>query len=147
VLFAHAHTHVVNDLSQGVTYTKTTVYAKTYAAWWNRKYAWLNIGVSPPTSLKLRRKSTLFDETSSRAFEQGGIFIVPHLLWHGTSAFPVSSEGLPHAVASYDTHVGMRRTYSNSDPHEGTDNMNWSRISLISERWWDGSRLEESHRN
>jgi hypothetical protein len=28
-----------------------------------------------------------------RAFEQGGIFIVPHLLWHGTSVFPVSSEG------------------------------------------------------
>jgi hypothetical protein len=27
-----------------------------------------------------------------RAFEQGGIFIVPHLLWHGASVFPVSSE-------------------------------------------------------
>jgi hypothetical protein len=35
-----------------------------------------------------------------RAFEQGGIFIV----WHGTSVFPVSSEGPPHSVASYDTH-------------------------------------------
>jgi hypothetical protein len=38
-----------------------------------------------------------------RAFEQGGIFIVPHLLWHGASDFPVSSKGPPHAVASYDT--------------------------------------------
>ena len=38
-----------------------------------------------------------------RAFEQGGIFFVPHLLWHGTSVFPVSSEGPPHSVASYDT--------------------------------------------
>jgi hypothetical protein len=38
-----------------------------------------------------------------RAFEQGGIFIVPHLLWHGTSVFPVSSKGPPHLVASYDT--------------------------------------------
>jgi hypothetical protein len=28
---------------------------------------------------------------------------VPHLLWHGTSVFPVSSEGQPHLVASYDT--------------------------------------------
>jgi hypothetical protein len=28
-----------------------------------------------------------------RAFEQGGILIVPHLLWHGTSVFPVSSKG------------------------------------------------------
>jgi hypothetical protein len=38
-----------------------------------------------------------------RAFEQGGIFIVPRLLWHGASVFPVSSEGPPHSVASYDT--------------------------------------------
>jgi hypothetical protein len=38
-----------------------------------------------------------------RAFEQGGIFIVQHLLWHGTSVVPVSSEGPPHSVASYDT--------------------------------------------
>jgi hypothetical protein len=38
-----------------------------------------------------------------RAFEHGGIFIVPHLLWHGTSVFPVSSKGPPHSVASYDT--------------------------------------------
>jgi hypothetical protein len=38
-----------------------------------------------------------------RAYEQGGIFIVPHLLWHGTSVFPVSSEGPSHPVASYDT--------------------------------------------
>jgi hypothetical protein len=28
---------------------------------------------------------------------------VPHLLWHGTSVFPVSSEGPPHLVASYDS--------------------------------------------
>jgi hypothetical protein len=38
-----------------------------------------------------------------RAIEQGGIFIVPHLLRHGTSVFLVSSEGQPHLVASYDT--------------------------------------------
>jgi hypothetical protein len=38
-----------------------------------------------------------------RAFEQGGIFIVPHLLQHRTSIFPVSSEGPPHLVAFYDT--------------------------------------------
>jgi hypothetical protein len=38
-----------------------------------------------------------------RAFEQGGIFIVSHLLWHGASGFPVSSEGPPHSVASYNT--------------------------------------------
>ena len=38
-----------------------------------------------------------------RAFEQGGIFFVPHLLWHGASVFPVSSEWPPHLVAFYDT--------------------------------------------
>jgi hypothetical protein len=38
-----------------------------------------------------------------RAFEQGGIFIVPHLLWHWASVFPVSSEGLPQSVAFYNT--------------------------------------------
>jgi hypothetical protein len=42
-----------------------------------------------------------------RAFEQGGIFIMPHLLWHGTSFFPVSSEGPPLSVASYDTQGGV----------------------------------------
>jgi hypothetical protein len=41
-----------------------------------------------------------------RAFEQGGIFIVPHLLRHGASVFLVSSEGPPHLVASYDTQGG-----------------------------------------
>jgi hypothetical protein len=41
-----------------------------------------------------------------RAFEQGEIFIVPHLLWHGTLVFPVSSEGPPHSVATYDKHEG-----------------------------------------
>jgi hypothetical protein len=42
-----------------------------------------------------------------RAFEQGGIFIVQHLLWHGTSVFQVSSEELPHSAASYDTRGGV----------------------------------------
>jgi hypothetical protein len=37
------------------------------------------------------------------AFEQRRIFIVLHLLWHGASVFPVSSEGSPHSGASYDT--------------------------------------------
>jgi hypothetical protein len=25
---------------------------------------------------------------------------VPHLLWHGTSVFPVTSDGPPHSVTS-----------------------------------------------
>jgi hypothetical protein len=65
--------------------------------------------------------------------------IVLHLLWHGALVFPVSSEGSPHLVASYNTqkdvedlylnphrfpiqsplttHKGMWRIYSNLDPH------------------------------
>jgi hypothetical protein len=37
-----------------------------------------------------------------RAFEQEGVFIEPHLLWHRASGFPVSSEWPPHLIASYD---------------------------------------------
>jgi hypothetical protein len=43
-----------------------------------------------------------------RAFEQGEIFIVPHLLWHGASVFLLSFEGPPHSVASYDTQGGVQ---------------------------------------
>jgi hypothetical protein len=50
-----------------------------------------------------------------RAFEQGGIFIVPRLLWHGASVFPVSSEGLIQSPLT--THKGIWRTYSNPDPY------------------------------
>jgi hypothetical protein len=42
-----------------------------------------------------------------KAFEQVGIFIVSHLLWHGTSVFQVSTEGPPHSVTSYDTRGGV----------------------------------------
>jgi hypothetical protein len=51
-----------------------------------------------------------------RAFEQGGIFFVPHLLWHGALVFLVSSEGPPYLVA-LTTRMGMRRIYFNPDPH------------------------------
>jgi hypothetical protein len=45
--------------------------------------------------------------SAPRAFEQGGIFIAPHLLWDGASVFPVSSERPPHLVASYDAQGGV----------------------------------------
>jgi hypothetical protein len=58
-----------------------------------------------------------------RAFEQGRVFIVPHLLCHGTSVFcglirltRVSSEPPPHQ-SPLTTHKGMWRTYSNLDLH------------------------------
>jgi hypothetical protein len=54
-----------------------------------------------------------------RTFKQGKIFIVPHLLWHGTLVFPVSSvttsEGQPHSVA-FTTRERMWGVYSYPDP-------------------------------
>jgi hypothetical protein len=41
-----------------------------------------------------------------RAFEQGGIFIVPHLLWYRASVFLVSFKGPPQLVTSYNTRGG-----------------------------------------
>jgi hypothetical protein len=38
-----------------------------------------------------------------RAFDEGGVFIVPHQLRYGASVFLVSSEWPPRLVASYDT--------------------------------------------
>jgi hypothetical protein len=54
--------------------------------------------------------------SARRALEHGGIFLVPHLLWHGASVFPVSSEGPPHPVAFYDTQ-GMWTSSSITGPH------------------------------
>jgi hypothetical protein len=50
------------------------------------------------------------------AFDQDEIFIVPLLLWHRTSVFPVSSEGPPHLVPS-STRKEMWRTCCNPDYH------------------------------
>jgi hypothetical protein len=38
-------------------------------------------------------------------YMNGGVlkFIVSQLLWHGASVFPVSSEGPPQLIASYDS--------------------------------------------
>lgn len=49
-------------------------------------------------------------------FEQGRIFILGHLLWHGASVSVVSSKGSSHLVTSYDNH-GILTTYSNQDSH------------------------------
>jgi hypothetical protein len=46
-----------------------------------------------------------------RAFEQEGIFIVPHQLWHGTSGFPFSSEG-PSPFSRLLRHTRVTRILS-----------------------------------
>ena len=50
----------------------------------------------------------------ARCFEQGGIFIVPRLLWHVTFVYTVSTEGRPRLVDSKDKPRSLR-TYSNLD--------------------------------
>jgi hypothetical protein len=53
-----------------------------------------------------------------RVFEQVGIFIVLHLLWHWTSVFPVSSDRPRRPIQSpYTTHEGMSRIYFSPDPY------------------------------
>jgi hypothetical protein len=46
----------------------------------------------------------------------GFFFIVQHLLWHGASVFPVSSEGLPHSVTSYYTHENAEDIFLPGSP-------------------------------
>jgi hypothetical protein len=53
-------------------------------------------------------------------FLSRGIFnVLPRLLGHGASVFPVSSKGPFHLVATFHTpsQKGMLRTYSNPEPH------------------------------
>jgi hypothetical protein len=59
-----------------------------------------------------------------RAFQQGGIFIVPHLLWHMTSI--LKKKRPLQLVASCDKQ-GMLRTYSNQDPHGSNNRCNWTK--------------------
>jgi hypothetical protein len=47
-----------------------------------------------------------------RAFEQGGIFVVPHLLWYGTSVFRSHPRDRPIQLP-LTTRMGMRRICSN----------------------------------
>jgi hypothetical protein len=51
-----------------------------------------------------------------RAFEQGGIFVVPHLLWHGTSFFRSHSNDCP-IKSPLTTHKEMWGIYFNPDFH------------------------------
>jgi hypothetical protein len=61
-----------------------------------------------------------------RAFEQGGIFIVLHLLWQGTSVFTVSSKGPPHLVASSGGLLVPEGLYSPVANYFSTCFMNWT---------------------
>ena len=61
--------------------------------------------------------------------EQGEIFIVPHLLSHGTSVFAVSSEGPPNLVTSYDKQ-GVLGTSTYPDLHDS--NLSVSSTSVTS---------------
>ena len=74
-------------------------------AWWQWEWG----GYSE--DVKLRFVIIKGVRKALRAFEQEGIFIVPRLLWHVASVFPVSIQ------SPLTTHEGMWRIYSNRDPH------------------------------
>jgi hypothetical protein len=51
-----------------------------------------------------------------RVFERGGILIVPHLLWHGTSVSRSHPKDRP-IQSPHTTHKGMWRIYCNPNLH------------------------------
>jgi hypothetical protein len=65
-----------------------------------------------------------------QAFEQRGIFIVPHLLWQGESVFS-RSYWMNHPVQSpLTTHKGKWRIYFNQDP-QGFPAILWDTLHWI----------------
>jgi hypothetical protein len=71
-----------------------------------------------------------------RALEQSGIFIVPHMLWHGALVFPVSSEGPPiQSPRALTTHEGVWRIYSNLDPQRWSLDRSITIAILITSFW------------
>jgi hypothetical protein len=57
-----------------------------------------------------------------RAIEQGGIFIVPHLLWHRASVFFQTHPKDRPIQSPLTTHKCVLRIYSSPDPHGLFDN-------------------------
>jgi hypothetical protein len=110
--------HITSPLTIQVICSKNLLMVKIQTP---HNFDWLIIyGFTSPSRFHLHEDVTITGEGLQKlglcsalwTFEQGGIFIVSHLPWHGASVFPVSSEGPPHSVA-----LGMWRTYSNPDPH------------------------------
>ena len=79
---------------------------------------WLNVPLKNISLIWKRHRLKKGLCLASMASRQGGIFIVPHLLWHGASVFAAISGGPPspnYLVAFYDKH-GVLGTYSAPDP-------------------------------
>ena len=72
---------------------------------------------NPQKDLQLRVRTAKFRSLFGAAygFRERGIFMVPHLLRHGASCFPVSTDGPPHSVALHDKHRVLR-AYFKPDP-------------------------------
>ena len=63
------------------------------------------------------RDTTIAGKGFRTAFEQRGMFIVPYLLWHGTSVYAVSFKGPPCSVAFLLQARGTEELYSYSGTH------------------------------
>jgi hypothetical protein len=75
-----------------------------------------------------------------RVFEQRGIFIVPHLLWHGASVLPVSSKGPPHSIASYDTRGDVKDLFQ---PGSLKDTASFLLLHVSRNSFWTNSASHE----
>jgi hypothetical protein len=93
---------------QKQSYLRFYVPLKNFSLIWGRHHCWWRAAKFRPM-------------LGAHGLWAGGIFIVPHLLWHGTSVFLVSSEGPSHSVASFTTHEGMWRINCNPNPHGAYD--------------------------
>jgi hypothetical protein len=83
---------------------------------WNQRLHWLIDYLRLDFTIAGEGLQNLGLCSALRAFEEGGIFIVPHLLWHWARFFRSHPENPP-----LTTHEGMwRRIYSNLDPHWAT---------------------------
>ena len=60
----------------------------------------------------LRSNWEVINAVTHKVFEQRGIFIVPRLLWHGTSVFAVSPVNPLHCSHSRDKHETLRTCFN-----------------------------------
>jgi hypothetical protein len=82
-----------------------------------RKIDWLFTVLSPAQEFFTCMETSPSPINGCRAFEQGGIFIMPHLLWHRARFFRSHPKDHPILLNRLLRHKGMWRIYSYPDPH------------------------------
>jgi hypothetical protein len=98
--------HNCENYDRRLIYRTSSIYLKVWLIDWLTVYCFPSrsriFHLYGDVTIAGKRLQNLGLCSALRAFEQRGIFIVSHLLWHGASVLPVSSKGPPHSIASYD---------------------------------------------